>query len=492
MGKRVLSAMIKHETNTFSRLATGLGEYQLRALRSGKAIEPAYRGTNSELAAFFDARDEFGWEMDCAIAANATASGKVTQEAWELLSGAVLTALDRDGPFDGILLALHGAMVAESTDDGEGTLLAAIRERIGPDVPVCVSLDLHANVTDLMAANASGLFSFRSYPHLDIYETAARAAAALREAMDGKIRPRCVVARRAMIDGVNHGRSQDGPMVELVRRSLEFSREAGIVDVSVNAGFPWSDIEMAGPSVTVTHDGAAARARAIAEEMMDLAWEERASVTVPLLNVDQAMARVAALGAGDGPIILADFCDNPGGGAYGDNPNLLRAMIGAGLKNAVFGCIADPEAVILCQRAGVRGTVTLPIGGKFDPALTPPLVVAGEVVAISEGSFTLQGPLSSGMRGSMGSTAILRIGGIDVILCSFRLQTMDPALFRSQGIDPEQKAVVALKSAHHFRAAFEPIAREILIVDAGGLASPDLRRFNYKKVRRPVWPLDPL
>ena len=490
MGKRVLSAMIKHETNTFSRLATGLDQYRLHALRSGKAIEPVYQGTNSELAAYFDASREYGWDMDCAIAANATSSGKVTQEAWDYLSGAVLTALERDGPFDGILLALHGAMVTEKFDDGEGVLLAAIREKVGPDVPVCVSLDLHANVTDLMAESASGLFSFRTYPHIDIYETAGRAAAVLRDAMDGKIRPRCVVARRAMIDGVNHGRSQDGPMVELVRRSLEFGEEPGILDVCVNAGFPWADIEMAGPSVTVTHDDAPERARAIAEDMMDLAWDERANVTVPLLSVDEAMARVVALGAGNKPVILADFSDNPGGGAYGDNPNLLAAMIKAGVRNAAFGCIADPEAVTICQRAGVRGTVTLPIGGKVDPLLTPPLNVTGEVVAISEGSFTVQGPLSSGLRGSMGSTAILRVGGIDVILCSSRLQTMDPAVFRSQGIDPEEKAIVALKSAHHFRAAFELIAREILIVDAHGLVSPNLRNFDYTKVRRPVWPLD--
>ncbi len=162
MAKRVLSAMIKHETNTFSRLATGLDEYRLRTLRSGQAIEPVYRGTKSELAAYLDAGEKYGWDMDCAIAANATSSGKVTQEAWDFISGALLNALDRDGPFDGVLLALHGAMVTETSDDGEGVLLAAIREKVGPDVPVCVSLDLHANVTDLMAENASGLFSFRT------------------------------------------------------------------------------------------------------------------------------------------------------------------------------------------------------------------------------------------------------------------------------------------------------------------------------------------
>ncbi len=174
---------------------------------------------------------------------------------------------------------------------------------------------------------------------------------------------------------------------------------------------------------------------------------------------------------GPNRLFWQNFSDNPGGGAYGDDPSLLSAMLEAGLKNAAFGTIVDPEAVVICQRAGVRGTVTLPSGReKIDPDLAPPLTVTGEVVAISEGSFTLQGPLSSGLRGSMGSTAILRIDGIDVIVSSVRLQTLDAATFRSQGIEPEEKkAVIAVKSAHHFRAAFEPIAREILIVDAKGL-----------------------
>jgi microcystin degradation protein MlrC len=492
MGKRVLSAMIKHETNTFSHLATGLNEYRTHTLRSGNAREPVYRGTRSELAAHFDVAKEHGWELVCAIAANATSSGRVTAEAYDYLCGTVFAALDRDGPFDGVLLALHGSMVTETTDDGEGTLLAAIRERVGPDIPICVSLDLHANVTDLMAASASGLFSFRTYPRIDTYETAMRAAGVLRDAMDGRISPRCLVARRAMIEGANQGRSQDGPMVELVRRCLEYGKEPGILDVSVNAGFPWADIEQAGPTVTVTYDGASDRARAIAEAMMDTVWEERDNVTLSLMSAADAMARLRELGAGDKPVILADFSDNPGGGAYGDDPTLLAAMIEAGLKNAAFGTMVDPEAVILCQRAGVRGTVTLPLGGKVDPALAPPLTVTGEVVAISEGSFTQQGPLLSGLRSSMGSAAILRVDSIDVIISSARLQTMDQAVFRSQGIEPSEKAVVAVKSAHHFRADFGPIAREVLIVDGQGLASPDLGKFQYRNVRRPVWPLDPV
>ncbi len=492
MGKRVLSASIKHETNTFSKLLTGLDAYRARALFIGDEIAPVYRDTNTEMAAHFDAADKYGWELVSPIAASATPSGKVTREAWEYLSGELLAALN--GSFDGILLALHGAMVTEVDEDGEGALLEAIRKKAGPDVPICVSLDLHANVTEQMAQHANGLFSFRTYPHIDTRDTAARAAEALQAAMTGRTAPHCIVARRPQIDGANHGRSQDGPMIDLLRRCREHGKEAGIVDVSVNGGFPWADIEWAGPSVTVTYDskkaGMAEQAHDIAEAMMDTVWDERANVTIKHLQVSDAMDRVKAAGSGDKPIVLADFSDNPGGGSYGDNPTLLAGMIEADLQDAVFGTISDPEAVIDCQRAGVRGTVKIPLGGKIDPDFVPPLMVNGEVVAISEGGFTYEGPMSTGMRNSMGPTAILRIGGIDVIITTARLQVLDLAIFRSQGIDPENKAIVAVKSAHHFRGAFGPIAREIMLVDALGLATPSLKSLNYVNVRRPVWPLD--
>lgn len=489
MGKRVLSASIKHETNTFSKLLTDLDAYRSRAMHTGDAIAPVYLGTNSEVAAHFDAAAENKWDLVPVIAANAVPSGKVTKEAWDYLSGEVLAAVD--DTYDGILLALHGAMVTETVEDGEGALLQAIRDKIGPDVPICVSLDLHANVTPEMAENASGLFSFRTYPHIDTYATGKRAADALQAAMAGETNPHCLVARRPQIDGANHGRSQEGVMIGLLQRCEAHGQESGIVDVSVNGGFPWADIEWAGPSVTVTYDdGAEARARGIAESMMDTVWDERASVTIQHLTVEDAMARVKAADTGDKPFVLADFSDNPGGGSYGDNPTLLAGMIEAGLQDAAFGTIADPEAVRECQRAGVRGTVKIPLGGKIDPDFVPPLDVVGEVVAISDGGFTYAGPMSTGMRSSMGSTAILRIGGIDVIITTNRLQVLDTNIFRSQGIEPAEKQVIAVKSAHHFRGAFEPLAREVLLVDALGLATPSLKSLDYHNVRRPVWPLD--
>lgn len=489
MGKRVLSAAFKHETNTFSKLLTDLDAYRTRGLFVGDEIAPAYLGTNSEVAAHFDAAAENGWDMVPVIAANAVPSGKVTREAWDYVTGEILGALDDS--FDGILLALHGAMVTEVDEDGEGALLQAIRDRVGPDIPICVSLDLHANVTQEMAANANGLFSFRTYPHVDTYDTGKRAAVALQAAMAGETAPKCVVARRPQIDGANHGRSQDGPMIDLLKRCETHGKEAGILDVSVNGGFPWADIEWAGPSVTVTYDaGAADRAREIAESMMDTVWDERANVTIRHLPVDTAMDLVKAAGTGDKPIVLADFSDNPGGGSYGDNPTLLAAMIAADLQDATFGTIADPEAVKECQRAGVKGDVRLDLGGKIDPGFVAPIRLEGEVVAISDGGFTYEGPMSTGMRNSMDPTAILRVGGIEIIITSNRLQVLDLAIFRSQGIDPEEKQIVAVKSAHHFRGAFGPIAREIHLVDALGLATPSLKSLNYENVRRPVWPLD--
>ena len=207
MGKRVLSASIKHETNTFSKLLTDLEAYRSRGLYKGDEIAPVYLGTNSEVAAHFDAAAENGWDMVPVIAANAVPSGKVTREAWDYLSGELLAAVD--GSFDGILLALHGAMVTEVDEDGEGALLKAIRDKAGADVPICVSLDLHANVTEAMARNANGLFSFRTYPHVDTYATGKRAAAALQAAMSGETASRCLVGAAAA-DRRGQSRPQPG------------------------------------------------------------------------------------------------------------------------------------------------------------------------------------------------------------------------------------------------------------------------------------------
>src|SRR5438477_8671432 len=268
-----------HETNTFSIQKTDMALWRRRDFHRDNAIPAAFRGTRSALGATFDAADNYGWTLIHPISANANPSGTVTDDAFEQIGGMMLKSAREQGPIDGVLLHLHGAMVVDSYEDGEGELLARLRRILGPDIPVVVTLDLHANVTQLMADNASALIAFRTYPHVDQYERARQGAELLERAMQGEVRPRTVIARRPMIYGLDRGRHQQGPMAELIGRgeALENSGEALVV--SICAGFSRANIHDVGPSVSVTVEMARGVGRphgqAVAEEYMDYAWATR-------------------------------------------------------------------------------------------------------------------------------------------------------------------------------------------------------------------------
>ncbi len=485
---RVLVAQVMHETNTFSVLPTDEGAYRRRYLVEGPEIVERFRDTNTELGGVVDAAADFGWTLMPAIAANATPSGKVTGACWAKLRDAVLAAAD-EGPIDGVCLAMHGAMVSETEDDAEGAMLEALRARLGPDVPIALTLDLHANVSDAMAAHANFIVAFQTYPHVDQRERGREAAGLVEAAMRGRIASVCTIGRPATLDGCNHGRTQEGPMVELECRARAFEREPGIHVVSVQAGFAWSDVPFAGPSVVVSHaPEAKASAEAIVDELCTYIWETREVTTVSLLPLDRAMAEAKL--EGSAPLVIADATDNPGGGGYADATNLLRAMLDAGLDNAAFASIVDPAAVALGEAAGVGAAIEVDLGGHTDPQFGPPIACRGIVRHLSDGAFVNDGPMWQGVTMSMGPTMVLGIGGVDVVVCTHRLQTTDLQAFRSQGIEPTGKSVLAVKSSHHFRAAFAPIARKVLVVDSGALCSHDVRRFGFTKLRRPIWPLD--
>jgi microcystin degradation protein MlrC len=487
---RVLTGQIMHETNTFSRLATDLDAYRARYLCLGDEVEKQLRGTRTEIGGILDSADNFDWDLVHPIAANATPSGKVTADAWAELKGALTGAVKSDGPFDGVYLALHGAMVTETTDDAEGELIAELRALLGPDIPIVVTLDLHANVTDRMAAGANSLIAYRTYPHIDQYERAQQAADLLQQAMKGAVAPQALVVRGPMLTGANHGRSQSGPMVALLERAAEFEREKKVLAVSIQVGFVSADIEQAGPSIVITGDGNEARCREIADDLYQMIWDTRYETTNVLLTPEEAMQHIAVAAPSGKPFVVADLSDNPGGGGYGDGPELLRAMISARLENATFAMLTDPETVALAYAAGEGAIVDAALGGKVDSSLGAPIHVTGRVVRFWDGDFTCDGPMWKGSILSMGRSLVLRVGGIDVIVTTNRGQVTDHQTFLACGIDPRAKSVIAVKSAHHFRAAFEPIAREVLLVDSGALVSPDFSRRTYNKLRRPIWPLD--
>jgi microcystin degradation protein MlrC len=489
MTKTVLTGSISHETNTFSHLRTDLDAFRRGSLLLGDQVAAGRRGTRGALGATFDAAEKYGWTLRHPVAASANPAGFVTSDAYETLVGLLLA----EAPgIDGALLHLHGAMVSESFEDGEGELLRRLRAIVGPDVPIVVTLDLHGNITELMARSANALIAVRTYPHIDYHERAWQGADLLARAMAGEIRPHTVIARRPMLRGLDGGRTQSGPMRELIDRGEAIEAAGEALVVSVCAGFTAADIHDIGPSVTVTTDGPDPTGAAIAESFMDHAWATRNFVSVRHYSIADAVAHAEAGQNGAAqPLVLADVTDNPGSGHYGDTTDLLRAMVAADLQNAAFYAICDPQAVQDGIALGVGATGPLTLGGRHDPASGGgKLTLSGRVVAITDGRFQCFGPMAGGVWRDYGPSLLFRVDGIDIMLITNNSQATDLGQLTSFGVDPTRKATIAVKSNHHFRAAFTPIAREIVTVDGGGLGATILRGGRFKNVRRPIWPLD--
>ncbi|TAJ36326.1 MAG: M81 family peptidase [Reyranella sp.] len=492
MAYRVLIAQFMHETNTFSKLPTTLEDYRKRWLIEGEAMVPRFTGTRNEVGGYIDSVKKYGWQPVWAGAANATPSGKLTKECWETIRDMIVGAAKKAGKLDAICLSLHGAAVTETEDDAEGALLEALRGIVGTDIPVVATLDLHANATLKMAKHANALVSYRTYPHIDGYERAAQVAALVQEALEGRKKPRCLLVQPAMLEGADHGRTtQPGLMRDLLARADAFEKEPGINVVSVQAGFTWADIPYTGPSVAVSYEPEAeARAKAVAAAMLDEIWKRRNESSSDYRPISDAIAAAKAGVGKDGPLVVADGTDNPGGGGYNDTTPVLQALIDAKVENVAVGTIFDPGTVQQAIKAGVGATIDIVLGGHTDPSMGGPVKAKALVRMLSDGSFKNDGPMNAGVETSMGPTAVLRIGGIDVVTISNRIQTIDLQVFLSQGIDPRTKSVVVVKSVQHFRAAYAPIAREIVLVDSGGICSPDITRLKFTKLRRPIWPLD--
>jgi microcystin degradation protein MlrC len=492
MSKRVLIGGFKHETNTFSKLPTDLTAYRSRALHYGDNIQAAYTGTNTEIAGFLDACKKYDWEPVLTVVADATPSGLVTREAYDEIAGCILKGIDEAGPLDAILLQLHGAMVAEGHEDAQGELLSQIRKRVGDDIPIGVTLDLHANITQEVADLATALVSYRTYPHIDQHETATKCADIIARTLAGEIAPKVWVARGAQLDGVDHGRTTaPGPMLDILEMADGLIEKHGLLSASVNAGFPWADIPYVGPTVIVVADEGNNGAETSLKALKDELWRTRETVTVGLVSASDAIAEARKTSAPGKPFIIADFADNPGGGGYSDSTGLLRAMIEAELEDAAFSALYDPECVAACKAVGKGNEIELEIGGKCEPSFGEPIAVRGTVTGLYEGKFKLEGPMSTGVGINLGDVAVLKVRNIDIVLSSNRAQNYDLQFFRAFGIEPTERSILGIKSAQHFRADYAPIASGIAVVDeGGGITSHNFKSLDYKNVRRPIWPLD--
>ncbi len=490
MGYRVLSAEFKHETNTFSRIATDEQAFRDCFYLPAAEAVTVRGGQNTELAGFLDIGIKHGWQLEHVVSACAGPSGKVTSTAFDWITDAIIAAAG-SGRFDGILLGLHGAMVTDFCDDGEGELLRRLRAVTGADIPIAITLDLHANVTAAMCELADIIVSYKTYPHVDMRDSARHAAQILQRSLTGEISPRNIRASCPMLEEVNGGRTDVGPMIEWIRAARDWEQRDDAFAVSINGGFASADISEVGPGVVVTAEGDMSPhiefARGIAADI----WQHRHQVLNDYLDVGTAAAIAAEYSADNGPLVIADYADNPGAGAYGDATNLLQALLQAGVSKACFGPLIDGETVQQLMQHNPGDEVQINLGGKTDPAYGgSPLPLQVELVSLSDGRYIGTGAMIGGLPRSFGPTAIVRICGMEILITSIAEQLLDLQQFRCFGIEPTAKSVVALKSMQHFRADFEPIAGRIIVCDSYALCSPRYERLEYHNVARPIFPLD--
>ncbi len=495
MAHRVVIGSVMHETNSFSPVKTTIASFHVGRddLIEGGEVVQHHRGTFTGLGGFIDVADAAGWQVVGTVSGHATPSGNVQAVAYDELKRRLLDHIRRAGEVDGVLLYLHGAMLAENAPDAEGDLCAAVREAVGRDVPIVVELDLHGNITAAMCHAVDAVYVYRTNPHIDAYERGIEAARCLQQILDGTLeRPRVYISKPPMIPPTINMRTAEGPMRELIERGADWEAHPGIVTTAVFGGFAYADFDQVGTAMVVTATDPALGQRC-ADDLGRAAWAMRETflkaIPTPEQALDQALAIIES--GAERPVVLADVADNPGGGGTGDTTELLRVILERGVPGAA-AAVWDPETVQQAIEAGIGAERDFRIGGKAGPPEHGwPLEVRGRVTRLSDGFFVGHGPVVRGRRVGAGPSACIDVGGFKLVVTSIRHASNDRGYFKMAGVVPEEEPLLVVKSRGHFRADFEPIAERIIEVDAPGAANPNVLRYPFQHVRRPVWPLEP-
>ncbi len=490
---RIAIGGVSHETSSFATTPTTLADFESGfGLFRGQEIIDRFRGANICAGGFIDGAEKHGFELVPLLWTFAYPSGLIVREDYETLKAEFLQRLKDDeannGPVDGVLLDLHGAMVVEGIDDGDGDFIAAVRQAVGPDRPVMVTQDLHGNHSQFRVDQADAIVGFDTYPHIDMAERGREAADLIVATIRGEIRPVMAIHQLPLFWSTACQVTAHPPMDDVMRRVHDLEKRDGILCVTIATGFGWADVPDVGASVIVVADGDQALARATADEFGQWIWDNRQRWYHPPVSVREALEQGEA--AAKYPIVLADHADNTGGGSPGDSTEVLRTFIEVGLQDAVILYIVDQEAVDQAHAAGVGSRITIDVGGKSAEIQGPPVTMNVEVMAVSNGDFTYDGPMYAGLTGNMGPSAWIRQDGVSVVVVTAHEQPLGPAFARTLGIDCEAMKYICVKSAAHFRASFEPFAGSIINIDARAIHTHDFSKLDFQKRKRDMFPIE--
>jgi microcystin degradation protein MlrC len=475
-----------HETNTFAPTRATYDDFVhgggWPSMTVGPDVLKTMRNINVGLAGFVGAAEVQGWELVPTIACAASPSAHVAEDAYERIVKVMVEGLKAAGPLDAVYLDLHGAMVTEHLDDGEGEILARVRKVIGNDLPLVVSLDLHANVTPEMVEHADALIAYRTYPHVDMADTGRAAAKHL--ALLLKTRQKMAKAFRQLpfLIPISWQCTNDQPTKGIYQKLAALQSEA-VPTLSFAPGFPAADFVHCGPSV-FAYGRTQADADAAADKLAALIESHENDFDGRIYTPDEGVRHAMELATrAKKPIIIADTQDNPGAGGDSDTTGMLRALVRNNAKRAAIGAIYDPASAKAAHAAGVGATVTLALGGKSGIPGDAPYKETFVVEKLSDGQFVASGPYYGGRDMDMGPSAALRIGDVRVVVSSHKAQLADQSMYRYVGIEPTEQSILVNKSSVHFRADFEPIAEKLLICAAPGAMPADTAALPWTRLR---------
>ena len=483
---KILIGGIFHETNTFSPFPTGMQQFQERLHLNGQEMVEALKTANSVMGAYIKTlMQQEDVEIIPAVMAEAIPSGVVTKEAITTLTDELLAPLEHT-KVDAVLLAMHGAMYCELDDDGDSYVLERLREKVGYDIPVGMTVDLHVNLSRRMLNCVDIMTSYKEYPHADMYQRGLETADLLLKTLRGQIRPVKVWRQLPLVPVLKDTNEPDyAPINEAMAK---WESTPGVLVASVVHSFYMTDSADTRAAAFAIADGNASLAEAAVEELSALTMQDKENmVTLDTCTTEQAYED--ARSKGDHPVIFADICDNPGAGGTCDAPHILKDLIRLKAEKVLYGMIVDPETAAQCVKAGVGATIPVRLGGKIAPELTGgPVEAMAYVKAVTDGKYKNYGPMQGGVPISIGPTAAIVIGGITVIVASAKTQVYDRALFIAHGLDPMLFDILVVKSSIHYRAGLKSCSKKNYSVVGPCLYTVDMLSLDYKKLLPGTYP----